>query len=83
MNRINQTMANHKRGRPKNARAGCLLCKPHKANGADRRTTAEIRRDEADRVDARAELAPEHWSDYMDEEEYEDMVIEEVRKKFG
>lgn len=25
---------NHKRGRPKNARAGCLLCKPWKANGA-------------------------------------------------
>jgi len=23
----------HKRGRRKNARAGCLLCKPHKANG--------------------------------------------------
>jgi hypothetical protein len=27
-------MANHKRGKPKNARAGCLMCKPHKANGA-------------------------------------------------
>lgn len=24
----------HKRKRPKNARAGCLLCKPHKACGA-------------------------------------------------
>jgi len=24
----------HKRGRPKNRRAGCLMCKPHKANGA-------------------------------------------------
>lgn len=24
---------NHKRKRPKNARAGCLLCKPWKANG--------------------------------------------------
>ncbi len=23
----------HKRGRPKNRRAGCLRCKPHKANG--------------------------------------------------
>jgi hypothetical protein len=23
----------HKRKRPKNARSGCLLCKPHKANG--------------------------------------------------
>jgi len=25
---------NHKRKRPKNRRAGCLLCKPYKANGA-------------------------------------------------
>jgi hypothetical protein len=25
---------NHKRHRPKNRRAGCLLCKPHKGNGA-------------------------------------------------
>jgi hypothetical protein len=27
-------MAHHKRRRPKNRRAGCLLCKPHKACGA-------------------------------------------------
>lgn len=26
-------MAHHKRGRRKNARAGCLYCKAHKANG--------------------------------------------------
>jgi len=26
-------MANHKRGRPKNRRAGCLLCKPWKVSG--------------------------------------------------
>ena len=24
---------NHKRGRPKNRRSGCLMCKWHKANG--------------------------------------------------
>ncbi len=24
---------NHKRGKPKNARAGCLLCKPNKMSG--------------------------------------------------
>jgi|HubBroStandDraft_4_1064222.scaffolds.fasta_scaffold48987_2 hypothetical protein len=36
---------NHKRKRPKNARAGCLLCKPHKANGAkDRQPPAVVRR---------------------------------------
>ena len=27
-------MAHHKRRRPKNRRAGCLLCKPWKVNGA-------------------------------------------------
>ena len=27
-------MANFKRRRPKNRRAGCLLCHPHKQNGA-------------------------------------------------
>ncbi len=26
-------MAHHKRGKRKKARAGCLLCKPHKSNG--------------------------------------------------
>jgi len=26
-------MAHHKRRRPKSRRAGCLCCKPHKANG--------------------------------------------------
>jgi len=45
---------NHKRGRCKNRRAGCLLCKPHKANGADRRTVQELRRDHADAADQRA-----------------------------
>jgi len=30
-------MAHHKRRRPKNRRSGCLLCKPHKANGIKKR----------------------------------------------
>ena len=28
---------NHKRRRPKNRRAGCLMCKPHKMNGETKR----------------------------------------------
>jgi hypothetical protein len=32
---------NHKRKRPKNRRAGCLLCKPYKANGAKGRTESQ------------------------------------------
>jgi hypothetical protein len=31
-------MAHHKRGRPKNRRAGCLLCKPWKVNGVNTET---------------------------------------------
>ena len=26
-------MSHHKRGRPKQSRAGCLFCKPYKGNG--------------------------------------------------
>jgi hypothetical protein len=40
-------MAHHKRRRPKNRRAGCLLCKPHKVNGAppdSRFRVSELRR---------------------------------------
>lgn len=36
----------HKRGKAKRARSGCLLCKPHKLNGADRRTLQERALDE-------------------------------------
>jgi hypothetical protein len=38
-------MANHKRGRPKQQRAGCLLCKPHKLSSAKK---AERRRGRLD-----------------------------------
>ena len=38
-------MAHHKRGKRKNARAGCIMCKSHKANGlkgvADNQTKQE------------------------------------------
>ena len=40
-------MAGFKRRRPKNRRAGCLLCHPHKMNGkspADAYRISEIRR---------------------------------------
>jgi len=35
---------NHKRGRAKNRRAGCLLCKPHKANGVNKEKASVDRR---------------------------------------
>lgn len=50
---------NHKRKRPKNGRAGCLLCKPNKANGNKHRLEVghvgfgKIRQE----VHARADLA--------------------------
>ena len=54
-------MAHHKRGRPKNRRAGCLLCKPHKANGAHDPRRQERRA----RIDARQQLA-EAWAERPD-----------------
>jgi len=58
-------MAHHKRRRPKNRRAGCLLCKPWKVNGFSqsrldgerfsdhrRRTIADRERRAALRTDA-------------------------------
>lgn len=52
---------NHKRGRPKNRRAGCLMCKPHKMNGGKRSFALEpiktgggrMRREAASREDMR------------------------------
>lgn len=46
---------NHKRRRPKNRRAGCLLCKPHKANGSKCRHTLQERRGRISEREQRAE----------------------------
>jgi hypothetical protein len=50
-------MGHHKRRRPKNRRAGCLLCKPHKANGYSRkkRMRPSVRRRVQDDVAAVAQ----------------------------
>ena len=49
-------MTHHKRGRPKNRRAGCLLCKPWKANGNTRKkhsdAVAAVDHDEQERLAA-------------------------------
>lgn len=42
---------NHKRKRPKNQRAGCLMCKPWKANGA-KKTHRDKRRSVLDGADS-------------------------------
>lgn len=53
----------HKRKRPKNARAGCLLCKPHKMNGGCPRDRdmrwGDRRRGEAARDQLRCEVLPD------------------------
>ena len=36
MSGVMEKMMNHKRGRPKNSRAGCLMCKPNKMNGVNK-----------------------------------------------
>jgi hypothetical protein len=37
---------NHKRKRPKSARAGCLLCKPHKGNGSKGKAKSQTRQEQ-------------------------------------
>jgi hypothetical protein len=37
-------MAHHKRKRPKNQRNGCLMCKPHKMNGAKDKEKPAVKR---------------------------------------
>ncbi len=43
-------MAHHKRKRAKNARAGCLCCKPHKANGCKGTADAQTRQEKRARL---------------------------------
>ena len=51
-------MAHHKRKRPKNRRAGCLLCKPWKMNGfANGGVVAGSLADHRRRFDAEGQLA--------------------------
>ena len=58
---------NHKRGRPKNRRAGCLFCKPHKANGAKNRVLPrDARRTEPTRSTDNDAFDP--WDDYYDDD---------------
>jgi hypothetical protein len=48
---------NHKRGRPRNRRAGCKLCKPWKVNGyRTERAEGERFSDHRRRVSAAAEI---------------------------
>ena len=48
-------MAHHKRGRPKDRRAGCLLCKPHKSNGQKDREESQTMQERKAREGARLE----------------------------
>ncbi|WP_370235014.1 MULTISPECIES: hypothetical protein [Henriciella] len=49
-------MAHHKRKGPKSTRAGCLLCKPHKRQGAPLQSRERFRQ-HAKRVAADSEAA--------------------------
>lgn len=44
-------MAHHKRGRPKNRRAGCLMCKGWKANGCKGQTSFQTPAERRARID--------------------------------
>jgi hypothetical protein len=46
-------VAHHKRRRHKNARAGCIFCKPHKANGNKSMLANQTRQEKLARIDER------------------------------
>lgn len=56
-------MPHHKRGRPKNRRAGCLLCKPHKGNGMKGRTAHQTVQERRARIVERQERTERAWLD--------------------
>jgi hypothetical protein len=49
-------MAHHKRGRRKNARSGCLMCKYHKGNGMKGNLNCQTRQEQKARVAEREQL---------------------------
>lgn len=64
-------MPHHRRGRPKNARAGCLQCKPHKANGAKGSLAFQPRDEQVarqDEAEAREDLARDPHRRTLDDE---------------
>lgn len=59
----------HKRRRPKNQRAGCLLCKPHKRNGvgeADANPPAVRRKTQDDVESLMDEYEDDQLLDFLD-----------------
>lgn len=54
-------LAKFKRKRPKNRRAGCLLCKPHKVNGAP--PGSNLRVSELGQLDGRLRRRTRHGID--------------------
>ena len=67
-------MANHKRRKPKNARSGCLLCKPWKANGS-KRSERMRHRDYKRLYAADRDVEIYLHKDYLSYEEIEDAEI--------
>lgn len=50
-------MAHHKRKRRKNVRAGCIMCKPHKANGCKGREQDQTWQERRARLSEREQVA--------------------------
>jgi len=48
-------VTHHKRGRPKSSRAGCLMCKEHKANGSKKMTAHQTMQERKARQAERAD----------------------------
>jgi hypothetical protein len=70
-------MAHHKRGKCKNARAGCLMCKPHKANGVKGGKEGQTRQE------LQARLSYNEYIDFLDAPESDAVILVEVKPEPG
>lgn len=60
-------MANHKRGRPKQQRAGCLFCKPHKGNGTKGMRSSQTRQEVEARISTFEQTVGGLYDSFWDE----------------
>jgi hypothetical protein len=47
---------NHKRGRAKDQRAGCLMCKPHKGNRASKKFVNQTKQEKKSRISEKEQM---------------------------
>jgi hypothetical protein len=69
-------MAHHKRRRPKSRRAGCLMCKSHKANGAKGSRNHQTLQERKARVSEREQLDDRSSDDSVNDDRIDVLCVD-------